>query len=259
MKRLLTGIALVAVGSYLLLWAPQWLFLAAALFMGAACYWEFAGLVVGHGIARPSFFGFLAGLVVLFWPQDSLIGFSLISIAALVTGFRFEDLRSVLPQVSCTLFGVIYSFAPWRFAYDLRLESIHWLFFATALNWAGDTSAYYAGRAFGKHKLAPIVSPKKTWEGAAGSVAGSLVFGLLYMGYFMPRVPLWEIALLAVIGNIAGQLGDLAESAIKRGGGVKDSGNLLPGHGGILDRVDSSLFAIPAVYCVHQLLVFLGA
>jgi phosphatidate cytidylyltransferase len=79
------------------------------------------------------------------------------------------------------------------------------------------------------------------------------------MGHFMPRVPLWEVALLAVVGNIAGQLGDLAESAMKRGGGVKDSGNILPGHGGMLDRVDSSLFAIPAVYCLHELLLFLGA
>jgi phosphatidate cytidylyltransferase len=233
--------------------------MAAATFMGTACYWEYAGLVAGHGIARPGLFGFLAGLIILFWPQYTLIGFSLISIAALVTAMRYEDLRSLLPQVSSALFGAFYSFAPWRFAYDLRLQSVHWLFFATALNWAGDTSAYYIGRGFGKHKLAPVVSPKKTWEGAAGSVAGSLAFGLLYMGHFMPRVPLWEVALLAVVGNIAGQLGDLAESAMKRGGGVKDSGNILPGHGGMLDRVDSSLFAIPAVYCLHELLLFLGA
>jgi phosphatidate cytidylyltransferase len=222
--------------------------------MGTLCYWEYTGLVAGHGILRPGLLGFLGGLLILFFPQYTLIGFSLIAILGLVTSLRFVDLRGVLPQVACSLFGAFYAFAPWRFAVDLRLESVHWLFFATALNWAGDSTAYYVGRAFGKHKLAPIVSPKKTWEGAAGSIAGSLLFGLLYMGHFMPKVPLWEIAVLAVIGNAAGQLGDLAESAMKRGAGVKDSGNLLPGHGGMLDRVDSSLFALPTIYCLHQIL-----
>ncbi|HEX4809125.1 MAG TPA: phosphatidate cytidylyltransferase [Bryobacteraceae bacterium] len=257
MKRILTGVALIAVGSYLLLFGPQWLFMTAAAFMGSICYWEYSGLVAGHGILRPGFFGFLAGLIILFWPQYTLIGFSLISIVALVTALRHEDVRAALPQVSTALFGAFYTFAPWRFASDLRLQSVHLLFFATALNWAGDTAAYYVGRTFGRHKLAPVISPKKTWEGAAGSVAGSLLFGLLYMGHFTPLVPLWQIAVLAIFGNIAGQLGDLAESAMKRGAGVKDSGNLLPGHGGMLDRVDSSLFAIPTVFCLHQLLHYL--
>jgi phosphatidate cytidylyltransferase len=259
MKRVLTATVLVVLSTYLLLFGPQWLYLTAATFMGTVCYWEYAGLVAGHGILRPGFFGFLAGLIILFRPQYTLIGFSLISIFALVTALRYEDLRRVLPQVSCALFGAFYSFAPWRFGANLRLESVHWLFFAAALNWAGDSTAYYIGRSFGKHKLAPVVSPKKTWEGAAGSVAGSLLFGLLYLGHFMPHVPLWEIAVLAIVGNVAGQLGDLAESAMKRGAGVKDSGNLLPGHGGMLDRVDSTLFAIPAVYILHQLLTYLGA
>ncbi len=118
------------------------------------------------------------------------------------------------------------------------------------MNWSGDTAAYYVGRAIGKHKLSPILSPKKSWEGAIASVAGSLILGLLYLGHFTPDIPLWEIIIMAVVGNVAGQLGDLAESAMKRGAGVKDSGNILPGHGGILDRVDSSLFAIPIIYII---------
>src|SRR5581483_1326584 len=100
----------------------------------------------------------------------------------------------------------------------------------------------------------PVVSPKKSWEGAAASVAGSVVFGLLYLGHFMPRLSWWEITGMALLGNVAGQFGDLAESAIKRGAGVKDSGNLLPGHGGMLDRVDSSLFALPVVYALYLLM-----
>jgi phosphatidate cytidylyltransferase len=254
MKRLITAFALLAVASYLIFVGPAWLFLVAATTMGLACYWEYSGLVAGHGIERPGIFGFLAGLLILFLPQQALLGFSLLAVVALGTALRHEDLRDVLPQVSCALFGGIYAFAPWYFSILLRKESVHWLFFALALNWAGDSAAYYVGRRFGKHKLAPVVSPKKSWEGAAGSILGSVVFGLLYMGRFMPSVAWWEVTGLAIIGNAAGQLGDLAESAMKRGAGVKDSGNALPGHGGVLDRVDSSLFALPAIYALHHLI-----
>jgi phosphatidate cytidylyltransferase len=128
------------------------------------------------------------------------------------------------------------------------------LFFALALNWAGDTVAYYVGRQFGRHKLAPLVSPKKSWEGAIASVAGSILFGVLYLGHFMPSLRWWQIIGMAVVGNVAGQFGDLAESAMKRGAGVKDSGSILPGHGGLLDRVDSTLFALPVIYVLYALI-----
>jgi phosphatidate cytidylyltransferase len=93
-----------------------------------------------------------------------------------------------------------------------------------------------------------VVSPKKTWEGAIASVAASVLFGVLYMREFLPQVPLVHVLILSAVTNIAGQIGDLSESALKRGAGIKDSGTSLPGHGGWLDRVDSSLFAIPVVY-----------
>jgi len=158
----------------------------------------------------------------------------LLGMLGLAIAVRQSDLRAMLPQVSTTIFGALYTFAPWRCETLLRVKSVHWLFFAVALNWAGYSIAYYLGRRFGKHRLAPLVSPKKSWEGAAASVAGSVIFGMLYMGHFMPEVPLWHVAGIAVISNIAGQIGDLAESAIKRGAGVKDSGTMLPGHGGML-------------------------
>jgi phosphatidate cytidylyltransferase len=116
------------------------------------------------------------------------------------------------------------------------------------LNWVGDIGAYYAGRAFGRHKLAPVVSPKKTWEGAVASVVTSVAVAGAYLTHFVPGVS-WPVAIaLTAAANAAGQLGDLAESAMKRGAGVKDSGTILPGHGGFLDRVDSTLFALPVVY-----------
>lgn len=254
MKRLITAVALLAVAIYLIFWAPSWLFLVAAAVMGLLCYWEYSGLVAGHGIQRPGILGVITGLVILFSPGYDVLGISLLAILSLTVALRNTNLRDVLPQVTCTIFGAIYTFAPWHFGVLLRGISVHWLLFALALNWAGDSAAYYVGRIFGKHRLAPVVSPKKSWEGAIGSVAGSVIFGLLYMGYFMPSVAFWKIVVIAIVANIAGQFGDLAESAIKRGAGVKDSGNLLPGHGGILDRVDSSLFALPVVYSLVLLL-----
>lgn len=264
MQRLITAIGLIAVAVYLIAWAPQQVFIAATLLISMLGYWEFAGLVKRHSIPRPGVFGFLAGVFILFWPTTPLHGISLLTVisimtvAAFVTSLRYLNLRDVLPQVACAFLGAFYTFAPWRFAIDLRRQSVHLLFFALALNWAGDSTAYYVGRAFGRHKLAPIVSPKKSWEGAAGSIVGSVIFGVLYLGYFMPNIAWWNVTLFAVIANVAGQFGDLAESAMKRGADVKDSGNLLPGHGGILDRIDSSLFALPVVYVLYAAIYDMG-
>ncbi|HEY3937450.1 MAG TPA: phosphatidate cytidylyltransferase [Bryobacteraceae bacterium] len=254
MTRLITAIGLIVIAAYLIGWAPEPVYIAAALTMGLLCYWEYSGLVAAHSIPRPGIFGFLAGVIILFWPQQTLIGVSILVICAFLTSLRYDNLRDVLPQVACAFLGAFYAFAPWRFSIGIRRESHHLLFFTLALNWVGDSAAYYIGRRFGRHKLAPVVSPKKSWEGAIASVLGSVLFGVLYLGRFMPQLPWWQVTVMAVLGNVAGQFGDLAESAMKRGAGVKDSGNLLPGHGGMLDRVDSSLFALPVVYAVFLLL-----
>ncbi len=253
MNRLLTALALIALAGYLVGWAPQPVFIAGALAFSAFCFWEYSGLVAAQGIRRPGVFGWLIGLVLIFAPQYTLLGASLLLLGSLMYALREDNLRDVLPGVAAAFFGAFYTFAPWRFAIDLRAISVHLLFFALALNWVGDSAAYYVGRAIGKHKLAPVVSPGKSWEGAVASVLGSVVFGLLYLGHFLPQIVLWEVAVIAAVANVAGQFGDLAESALKRGAGVKDSGTLLPGHGGMLDRVDSSLFALPVVYALYLL------
>lgn len=256
MKRLVTALALVLVAAYLVGWAPPLLFMAASLLMSLLCYWEYSGLVAKHDIPRPGIFGFLAGLVILFLPQFTLPGVSILVVCAFVTSLRHDNLRAVLPQVASAFLGAFYTFAPWRFAVDLRSTSVHLLFFALALNWVGDSAAYYVGRRFGKHKLAPVVSPGKSWEGAIASVVGAVLFGVFYLGRFVPQIAWWQVALIAIVASAAGQLGDLAESAMKRGAGVKDSGNLLPGHGGMLDRVDSSLFALPVVYILYHFAIW---
>jgi phosphatidate cytidylyltransferase len=254
MTRVLTGVLLAAVACYLIFWSPGWLFQFAALAVGLICYREYAGLVTSHSLRPPSIFGYVAGAAVILFPQYTALSFSLLAIGALALSLRLSDLREILPGTAAAFFGAIYTCLPWHFAGLLRADSVHWLFFALALSWSGDSVAYYVGRAFGKRRLAPVVSPKKSWEGTAGSVVGSVVFGVLYMGYFQPLTPVWKIVVIAVAANVAGQVGDLAESAMKRGAGVKDSGHILPGHGGLLDRVDSSLFALPVVFALMRIL-----
>jgi phosphatidate cytidylyltransferase len=144
--------------------------------------------------------------------------------------------------------GALYIGGAWGCAFSLRALNPHWLLFAFLLSWAGDTAAYYIGKNFGRHKLAPVISPGKTWEGAIASVVGSMLVGAIYAHFLIPSAPLGLVLIIAAVGNIAGQIGDLVESAYKRWGGVKDSGSSLPGHGGWLDRIDSSLLSVPAVY-----------
>jgi phosphatidate cytidylyltransferase len=125
------------------------------------------------------------------------------------------------------------------------------LLFALVITWVGDTVAYFVGRAIGKHPFAPILSPKKTWEGAVGGFVGSLLVGVAFSKWI--GVPMGQMLAMAAVGNVAGQVGDLLESAYKRSAGVKDSGTLLPGHGGILDRIDALILAIPVV-CYYWIL-----
>ena len=150
--------------------------------------------------------------------------------------------------------GVVYIFGAWRCGAELRAVDPHWLMIALLVSWAGDTAAMYVGKALGRNKLAPRISPGKTVEGAVASVVGGTVGAVVYAHYLLPAEPLVLVAAIGAVANIAGQLGDLAESTFKRGAGVKDSGTTLPGHGGWLDRIDSSLFSVPAVYALLKFL-----
>jgi phosphatidate cytidylyltransferase len=123
-----------------------------------------------------------------------------------------------------------------------------WAFFLFVVTFANDTGAFYSGKMFGKHRLYEAVSPKKTWEGSVGGLLLALITGALFLHFFGPRPVSLTMLLLIAVLSAAGQVGDLAESMIKRNHGVKDSGGILPGHGGVLDRIDSLLFSIPVLY-----------
>jgi phosphatidate cytidylyltransferase len=175
---------------------------------------------------------------------------ALLAALAIIGSFAFIEYWRMVAGIASRALGLIYIFGPLACAVALRRANPHWLMFALLLSWSGDTAALYVGKSIGRHLLAPRISPNKTWEGSIGSVAGSLIAGAIYAHYLIPQTPLIEVLLLALSGNIAGQFGDLAESAVKRRAGVKDSGSSLPGHGGWLDRIDAMLFTLPVVYGV---------
>jgi phosphatidate cytidylyltransferase len=132
-----------------------------------------------------------------------------------------------------------------------------WIFLALAVTWLQDTAAYFVGRSFGRHKMAPVLSPKKSWEGAAGGFIASVLSAMLAVALLGLPISYPAAALIGAAAGIAGPLGDLVESLIKRQTGIKDSGQLIPGHGGILDRIDSLLFVAPLIY--YLVLLTLGS
>ena len=247
MRRLLTALILIPIVLYAVLWGPGWFFLAVVAAVSLLCFHEYCGLVAAHGFSRPGPAAYAMGLLVLVVQKQELLVVTLLALLALTLALRADPLSRGLPQAAAVLLGLVYIFGAMRSTIALRAFSPSWLFFALGLNCVGDTAAYYIGKAAGRHKLAPRLSPAKSWEGAAASLAAALVFGAVFTR-FVPDIPMYQGLLLAAAGNLAGQLGDLSESALKRGAGVKDSGNLLPGHGGWLDRVDSMLFAAPVVW-----------
>jgi phosphatidate cytidylyltransferase len=189
----------------------------------------------------------------------------------LVIGMRRVDLSGAFPAAMTSTFAFAYVALPLGFLVQLREQAsgAFLILYLLLLVWAGDIFAYFVGRSLGRHLMSPRISPRKTWEGALASLIASLAVGMLLYKYALPistallnahlierkdglfaleKAPVWPILLLSGVINIAAQLGDLVESLIKRGAGVKDSGTLLPGHGGVLDRVDALLFAAPVLW-----------
>ena len=253
MNRFLTSLILVPSAAYVMVWGPQWLFLIVASTLAFACFHEYRGLARGFGLNVNVAAGYAIGAGLLLAPSEYTPLLLLIGLLAMTVAAFAEDLKQSLPQAGALLLGLAYVFAAWRAGIELRAMHAYWMLFAITINWAGDTMAFFVGRAIGKHKLAPRISPGKSWEGAIASLTASCLYGIAMLHYLMPTLSMPYALLLAMAANIAGQLGDLAESALKRGAGVKDSGTFIPGHGGWLDRLDSSLFSMPLVYVLVKL------
>src|SRR5579872_1481102 len=263
MRRVLTAAVLAPLALALVLFGPKWLITIVVGAVAILAAWEFLGLAERCGAKPPR----LAVMAALFagnyqWPDQTLIILSGICLSLFGCCTFRKPVERVLVNSCSSIFAVVYVGLTMLALPTLREQSngptlVVFLLFVV---WAGDITALYTGRLWGKSKMAPAISPNKTWVGAIGSVVGSV---LVTLGLYWLSLQLlqwnftklsfadeawWYWLVVAVLVNIAAQVGDLAESALKRSAGVKDSGSLLPGHGGVLDRIDALLIAAPVLW-----------
>jgi phosphatidate cytidylyltransferase len=287
-KRIATAVVLIPIVLLLVLRAPIFMVAIVTAFVALITVHEFLKLTEFYGVQplrKPTY-----GVVALFFlllminagQEKPLLSTDIFGMAAafaatiatfvfLTIAMRRETLSTGYPAAAASAFGFGYIALPLAMLVQLRQQwaGAFLILYLLLVVWAGDIFAYFVGRSLGRHLMAPRISPKKTWEGAAASLVASLAIGsalfsysaslsttLLQWGLIQRRdgmfgleKPAWLPVLVLTAGlNIAAQLGDLVESLIKRGAGVKDSGAILPGHGGMLDRIDALLFAAPVLW-----------
>jgi len=285
LKRVLTAVVLIPIVLLLVLRAPVPVLAFVAGVVALLAIHELLKLAEGYNI-RPIYLPtyIFAGLFFLLiaispgpTPALSTSGFAFFAVCAmafapfvfLAIAMRRDELSSAFPAAMVSAFAFVYIALPMASLAQLReqWQGSFFLLYLLLLVWAGDIFAYFIGKALGTHRMSPRVSPKKTWEGAVASVIASVAVGMLMAHYAVPisrsllharlieqrdgvftEPRLLPIVILSIVLNVAAQLGDLVESLIKRGAGAKDSGAILPGHGGMFDRVDALLFAAPVLW-----------
>ena len=286
-KRVATAVVLIPLVLLLVLKAPLYVLAIVAGAVALLASAEFLKLATHYAVQPlgPATFAFVALFFVfvivastnrtpLVETTAMLYGIALSAALApfvfLTVAMRRSNLTSGYPAAAASAFAFVYIAIPMALLVAIRQQPAGaiWTIYTLLAVWAGDIFAYFVGKSLGRHRMSPEISPKKTWEGAVASVLASVIVGTLWIqhapgissallrvglidrrdGMFGLEQPhLWPIILLSAVVNIAAQLGDLVESLIKRGAGVKDSGTILPGHGGVLDRIDAMLFAVPVV------------
>lgn len=288
MKRVATAVVLIPLVLLAIFRAPIWLLAVLVALVAFQATREYLGIVKAYGLVpfRGTIYAFLvlsfvaastllvlADKLTIRSGEDAYVLFlvAIVVFAAaailLIFAMREADLAKALPSAAASFLALPYITLPLVGLLSLRGAVTGWftVLYLLVVVWSGDIFAYYIGRAIGRHKLAPRISPGKTWEGAVASFVGAIAVGVL-MGHFAqpiasflanvhlvaetrtPSASLTELLLLSAGINLAAQLGDLVESMMKRGAGLKDSGPLLPGHGGMLDRIDALLFAAPVLW-----------
>lgn len=263
--RVLTGVAIFFPAVYLIGWAPKWLFMAALIALVERGLYEYFFIARRGGLRPVPALGYVAGAVICLGQWASVLSSGTRELAILlvfillvpVLGvWLMHDMTGYLTGVSVTLFGMFYVAFTFSCLFPLRFSQIgsrfadgrQILFFLFAVICVGDIAAYVTGRFLGRRLMFPRVSPKKTVEGSAGGLAASIIVGWAYARAFWQTTDWKTVILLAGCIAVAGQVGDLAESALKRSANLKDSGAILPGHGGLLDRIDSLLLGAPLLW-----------
>ena len=254
--RLVSAFAALPIALYLI-GIGGWWFGGLILAVGAVSLHEFFGMthpqdpvakwsltVIGLALLVLSLIGGLGG-------PRALIVMSGVLMATLTYFLcRVGDIETVAQRVSLSILGLAWAGGLLAVTASLRLlpDGTGWLVLACGLAWGSDSGAYFAGRAFGRRKLYPKVSPNKTWEGAIGGIISATAIVFAVRAVLSVDIPVLDLLILAPIGAALGQVGDLAESLLKRSVGVKDSGRIMPGHGGLFDRIDALMFTGPVVF-----------
>lgn len=257
LKRWLTGIIAIPILIYIIGFAPRWLFCMLLLMASLTGLFEFYALTAANlpRFVRAAGYTLTILLFAVFYARQVLIAPVIILLWAFVP-IAFFMLTHPSPNQQWTadmgksVLGPVYIVLPLSLLWmiDLQPNGKLWIFFLLVVSFVNDTGAFYFGRLFGKHKLYEAISPGKTWEGGVGGVLCSVIAALWFLQILRFHPINVSIVALIVFLSIAAQIGDLAESMLKRNHGVKDSGRILPGHGGILDRIDGLLFSIPVLY-----------
>lgn len=264
-KRILSAVVFLPLFVLLVARGPRWAFALLVLVVCAVGQWEFYRLVSTTRLEGNRSLALLVGIGLLMgfyapWPWLLPLFLSL-GIAGFLASALSSAGHSALPAqpgpgnaAALGLFGALY--VNWLLGHALWLRAlphgVEWVFLLVFVTWGGDASAYLVGATLGRHRLSAL-SPKKTVEGALGGFAGAVTAALLARVLFYHDLPVPHAAAIGALLGIVGLLGDLSESAMKRTVGVKDTGNLIPGHGGVLDRIDSLLFTTPALYYYARL------
>jgi phosphatidate cytidylyltransferase len=257
--RVLSGLALVPILFAVVWLLPPAYFAGLAVAAGVIGQWELYAMAKGRGIEPLRIVGTALGsllIINVFSPlypnQGGPVFWITLCVLTVLTVrlFSSRPVEGALEDIAVTLLGIFYVAMLFGFQVAIHAGSPgkRWLVFLFLVIWASDTGAYYAGTALGRHRLYEKISPKKSVEGLIGGTAASAVVAVLCKSWLVPALGWVEAALLGAILALVGTVGDLVESLIKRSAGVKDSGTLIPGHGGILDRMDSMLFAAPVLF-----------
>lgn len=255
-KRIITGAISIPAFVLLLLYTPAVWFLGLVLLTLLLALWEYYSMTLPGGDKGFKVFGIVLGgwlPLGVWWIGPQVIPWLLTLTVFLLFIYRLfyhPDLEGIPSSIGIVLLGVTYiGLLPSHLILIRGLESGQWwVLFLFSVVWGNDAFAYWVGKDLGRHRLSPVVSPWKTIEGAVGGLLGGVFTGVIFSHFFLQEVTLREASTLAIPLGVLSQMGDLFESLIKRASGVKDSGGIIPGHGGVLDRIDSAIIPIPFLY-----------
>jgi phosphatidate cytidylyltransferase len=259
MARTISAAILVPIATLVVIYASPLVYLIGIGLVGTVCLYEYFRLLRSMGVRVQPLFGYLAFWVLLIAFRQGRFPATVVLALVMLAGFLSAMWRSRQPvrerawALMSELFGIfylalfLYPAIPLRYDFG-DITGLHWTLVLLFVIWAGDTVALAVGKTLGRSPFAPVLSPKKTKEGAIAGLLAGVAIGAAMQHFLFSDLPLRHVLIAAVLLGIFGQLGDLAESMLKRAAEIKDSSQLIPGHGGVLDRMDSLLFALPVLY-----------